>query len=181
MHKFLWIIFIFSLNGSTCFGLSLVHHQEQHLISCTAHLVHAGTSGCSQTYLVGLYTHFNMLHGTYNVKLNSSKREPIARSIFMLQFTAGYFTTTFCIFLFAKFIPPSKNFKIKFRKPYTNCNLSRKRMALLAGGNRCYRTMDGLTTKLFIRHKDRERARRKYELLKLNRFRRGRKLTTIYT
>ena len=25
----------FSLNGSTCFRLSLVHHQEQHLISCT--------------------------------------------------------------------------------------------------------------------------------------------------
>jgi hypothetical protein len=30
-------------------------------------------------------------------------------------------------------------------------------MALLAGGDWCYRTMDGLTTKLFIRHKDRER------------------------
>ena len=40
MHKFLWIIFIFSLNGSTCFGLSLVHHHEQHLISCTVQLVH---------------------------------------------------------------------------------------------------------------------------------------------
>ena len=39
MHKFLWIIFIFSLNGSTCFGLSLVHHHEQHLISCTVQLV----------------------------------------------------------------------------------------------------------------------------------------------
>ena len=38
-------IFIFSLNGSTCLGLSLVHHQEQNLISCTAQLVHAGTSG----------------------------------------------------------------------------------------------------------------------------------------
>ena len=35
MHKFLWIIFIFSLIGSTCFGLSLVHHQEHNLISCT--------------------------------------------------------------------------------------------------------------------------------------------------
>ena len=41
MHKFLRIIFIFSLNGSVCFGLSLVHHQEQHLISCTAQLVHS--------------------------------------------------------------------------------------------------------------------------------------------
>ena len=30
----------FSLNSSTCFGLSLVHHQEQHLISCTVQLVH---------------------------------------------------------------------------------------------------------------------------------------------
>ena len=46
MHKFPRIIFIFSLNGSTCFGVSLVHHQEQHLISCTVQLVHAGTSGC---------------------------------------------------------------------------------------------------------------------------------------
>ena len=44
MHKFLWIVFIFSLNGSTCFGLSLVHHQGQHLISCTVQLVHAGTN-----------------------------------------------------------------------------------------------------------------------------------------
>ena len=34
----------FSLDGSTCFGLSLVHHQEQHLINCTAQSVHAGTS-----------------------------------------------------------------------------------------------------------------------------------------
>ena len=50
MHKLLWIIFIFSLNGSTCFGLSIVHHQEQHSISCTEQLVHASTSGCSQTY-----------------------------------------------------------------------------------------------------------------------------------
>ena len=41
MHKFLWIDFIFSLNVSTCFGLSLVHHQEQHLISCAVQLVHA--------------------------------------------------------------------------------------------------------------------------------------------
>jgi hypothetical protein len=40
----------FSLDGSIRFGLSLVHHQEQHLISCTAQSVHAGTSGCSQTY-----------------------------------------------------------------------------------------------------------------------------------
>jgi hypothetical protein len=31
----------FSLDGSTCFGLSLVHHQQQHLISCTAQSVHA--------------------------------------------------------------------------------------------------------------------------------------------
>ena len=46
MHRFLWIVFIFSFNGSTCFGLSLVHHQEQHLISCTAQLAHAGTSSC---------------------------------------------------------------------------------------------------------------------------------------
>ena len=30
MHKFLWIVFILSLNGSTCFGLSLVHQ----LIKC---------------------------------------------------------------------------------------------------------------------------------------------------
>ena len=45
MHKFLWVVFIFSLNGSTCFGLSLVHHQEQHLISHSVQLVHAGTSG----------------------------------------------------------------------------------------------------------------------------------------
>jgi len=30
-------------------------------------------------------------------------------------------------------------------------------MALLEGGNWCYRTMDGLATKLFIRHKERER------------------------
>ena len=36
----------FSLNGSTCFGLSLVHHQEQHLMSCTVQFVHAGTSVC---------------------------------------------------------------------------------------------------------------------------------------
>ena len=48
--KLFWIVFIFSLNCSTCFGLSLVHHQEQHLISCTVQLVHAGTSGCCQTY-----------------------------------------------------------------------------------------------------------------------------------
>ena len=39
-------IYFFSLNGSTYFGLSLVHHQEQHLISCTVQLVHAGKSGC---------------------------------------------------------------------------------------------------------------------------------------
>ena len=46
MHNFLLMIFIFSLNGSTYFGLPLVHHQEQHLIRCTVQLVHTGTSGC---------------------------------------------------------------------------------------------------------------------------------------
>jgi hypothetical protein len=44
MHKFLGIIFIFSFKGSTCFGISLVHHQEQHLISCTVQLVRAGAA-----------------------------------------------------------------------------------------------------------------------------------------
>jgi hypothetical protein len=33
-------------------------------------------------------------------------------------------------------------------------------MALLAGGNCYYRTRDGLATKLFIRHKDREREKK---------------------
>ena len=63
MHKFLWIVFIFSLNGSTCFGLSLVHHQEQYLISCTVQLVHAGMSGCSQTYRhvpIAIYSLYNV-------------------------------------------------------------------------------------------------------------------------
>ena len=41
MHKFLWIIFIFSLIGSTSFGLSLVYHEEPHLINCTVQLVHS--------------------------------------------------------------------------------------------------------------------------------------------
>ena len=74
MHRFLWIVFIFSLNGSTCFRLSLVHHQEQHLISCTAQLVHAGTSkDYSQEFVyLGLYTHRSMVHGTYNIKLTVS-------------------------------------------------------------------------------------------------------------
>ena len=30
MQKFLSIVFIFSLNGSACFRLKLVHHQKQH-------------------------------------------------------------------------------------------------------------------------------------------------------
>ena len=54
---------IFLLNGSTCFGLSLVHHQEQHLISCTVQLIHAGMFGCSQMYWhvsVGLYSLLNV-------------------------------------------------------------------------------------------------------------------------
>ena len=53
----------FSLDGSTCFGLSLVHHQEQHLISYTAQLVHACKSGCSQTYRhapIALYSLLNV-------------------------------------------------------------------------------------------------------------------------
>jgi len=114
----------------------------------------------------------------YDYSLNSSKTQPITRSIFMSQFTAGYFTTTFFIFLLLSLYRWVRNFKTKFHKPHTNCNLLRKRMALSDGGN--WRTMDGLTTKLFIRHKEREREK-KYELLKLNCFRRGRKLTTIYT
>ena len=56
MHIFLSLVFLFSLNGSTCFGLSLVHHQEQHLISCR--------SGCSQTYRyvpIALYSLLNVV------------------------------------------------------------------------------------------------------------------------
>ena len=35
MHIFLWIAFIFFVKCSTCFELSLVHHQEQLLKICT--------------------------------------------------------------------------------------------------------------------------------------------------
>ena len=36
-----------SLIGSTCFGLSPVHHQEYHLINCITHwYVRAGESSC---------------------------------------------------------------------------------------------------------------------------------------
>ena len=37
----------FSLFGSTCFGLSPVHHQEYHLIGCITHwYIRAGESSC---------------------------------------------------------------------------------------------------------------------------------------
>ena len=48
----------FSLDGPTCSGLSLVHHQEPHLISCTAQSVHAGTSGCCM--VIGRTIHKNL-------------------------------------------------------------------------------------------------------------------------
>ena len=54
----------FFVKCSTCFGLSLVHHQEQNLISCTEQLVHTSTSGCSKTYWcvpIALYSLLNFV------------------------------------------------------------------------------------------------------------------------
>jgi len=92
----------------------------------------------------------------YDYNLNSSKTQPITRSIFVFRSLHATLPRLSLYFHLLSSYRRVRNFKTKFHKPHTNCNLSRKRMALLAGGDWYYRTMDGLTTKLFIRHEDRE-------------------------
>ena len=51
------------------FRTVLVHNQEQPFISCTSHLVYAGTIRVAVVNLDGLYTYCKMMHGECDVKL----------------------------------------------------------------------------------------------------------------